>query len=179
MLAEWDEEVVTVSRQYLGAVHRDAFADPRLELRIGDGFAHVREATERYDLVLLDLTDPDTPAAKLYTADFFAACRRLLNPGGAMVLHIGSPVFTPERVRETVAALGRAFATVRCYGLYIPLYGAYWGMAVASEGLDPPALGREEAAARIEARGLDGLRYYNGDVHGALFALPNYYRELV
>ncbi len=28
-------------------------------------------------------------------------------------------------------------------------------------------------------RGVGDLQYYNADVHGALFALPNYYRKLV
>lgn len=179
VLAELDGDVVEVSRKYFDAVHHGAFDDPRLDLRIGDGFAYVRSTTDRYDLVLLDLTDPDTPAASLYSAGFFAACKRVLSPGGAMVLHIGSPVFAPDRVARSVSELGNVFELVRCYGLYIPLYGAYWGMAVASDSLDPVAVGRQVLQARLSERGLGRLHYYNEDVHGALFALPNYYRELV
>lgn len=32
---------------------------------------------------------------------------------------------------------------------------------------------------RLAARGVTDLQYYNADIHGALFALPNYYRKLV
>jgi spermidine synthase len=64
-------------------------------------------------------------------------------------------------------------------GLYIPLYGAYWGLAVASDELDPCTLAETEVAQRIAARGLDRLEYYNEATHRALLALPNFYRRLL
>lgn len=179
VVAELDAEVVDIARKYLAEVHHDVFADPRMETRIGDGFAFVRDTEERFDLVVLDLTDPDTPATSLYSAEFFAMCRRVLKPGGALTLHLGSPVFAPERVQAIAGALQATFGIVRCYGLYIPLYGAYWGLAVASDSLDPLFTSRDEVARRLRQRGIDDLRYYNEDVHGALFALPNFYRELL
>ncbi len=179
VVAELDAGVVEVSRQYLEAVHHGVFSDPRLELRIGDGFAYMRQTDERYDLVLLDLTDPETPAGPLYTAEAFASVKRVLNPGGALVLHLGTPVFEPEQVRRIAADLRASFAGVHCYGLYIPLYGAYWGLAVAADALDPTAISRSVVADRLAERGIRDLQYYNADVHGALFALPNYYRALL
>lgn len=179
VIAELDADVVAAAKQYLPAVHHDAFADPRLEVKIGDGFAYLDATQDRYDLVLFDLTDPDTPAASLYTATSFARARRVLDPGGALVLHIGSPIFHPERVRGILAELRQVFSSVHCYGLYIPLYGAYWGLAIASDGLNPPALDAATIAQRLGERRIGDLRYYNAAVHGALFALPNFYRELV
>lgn len=179
VIAELDAEVVRVAKQYLGEVHRGVFDDPRLTVRIGDGFQHVRETAERYDLALLDLTDPETPAGSLYTREFFAQVKNVLNPGGAIVLHIGTPVFEPEQVRRITADLRASFATLRCYGLYIPLYGAYWGLAVAADELDPLALEAATVAERLTRRNIGALGYYNAEVHGALFALPNFYRELV
>lgn len=179
VLAELDAGVMEVSRQYLEAVHRGVFSDPRLELRIADGFEYMRQTNARFDLVLLDLTDPETPAGPLYTDEAFAAVKRVLNPGGALVLHLGTPVFEPEQVRRIVSDLRASFARVQCYGLYIPLYGAYWGLAVASDDLDPIAISRSVVADRLTERGIRDLQYYNADVHGALFALPNYYRALL
>lgn len=178
VMAELDPEVVRIARQHLRSVHRGALDDPRLELRIGDGFEFIRESGERFDLIVLDLTDPDTPAQRLYTREFFAMARRALAPGGAISLHLGSPVFQPERVRALLADLHAVFPIVRPLGLYIPLYGAYWGLAVVSDTLDPRALQADTVAARLEARGIDGLELYNAEMHGALFALPNFYRRL-
>jgi spermidine synthase len=127
--------------------------------------------------VLLDLTDPETPAGSLYTEAFFQSLQRVMNPGAAVVLHLGTPVYEPAQVRALVQTLRRVFAKVHCFGLYVPLYGAYWGFAMASATLDPTTVARAHVERRVAA--LPDLRYYNPDVHYALFALPNFYRELV
>jgi len=148
-------------------------------VRIGDGFEFVRSTDERFDLIVFDLTDPDTPAGRLYTAEFFALARRVLNPGGAIALHIGSPIYQPERVRRLLSDLSSVFRIVRPFGLYVPLYGAYWGLAIASDTLDPTLLGADEAERRLGERGIGDLMLLNGDVHQALFALPNFFRTLL
>lgn len=179
VIAELDAEVVAVAREHLAAIHRGSLDDARVEIAIGDGLAYVRHTAERFDLVLLDLTDPETPAGPLYTESFFRELKGVLEDGSAIVLHLGTPVFEGEQVSRLARELSRVFGRVACYGLYIPLYGAYWGLAVASDELDPRSLAREEVAHRLRRRGISGLAYYNADVHGALFALPNFYRDLV
>jgi spermidine synthase len=183
VIAELDAKVVELSRRHLHAVHHGALDDARVEVRIGDGMKYVHEdgpaAGERYDLIVLDLTDPVGPAEALYSADFFSACKALLSEGGALTLHIGTPVFQPERVRELVDHLRRVFAKLRPYFLYIPLYGSLWGMACASDTLDPAALGAEEVDRRLAARAIGELQHFNGAVHCAQFALPNHLRALL
>lgn len=179
LLVELDEAVSRISRAHLGQIHRGAFSDQRLELVHADGESYLQNSTEQFDLILLDLTDPDTPARRLYSHDFFASVRRRLMAGGAMSLHIGSPVFHPERFARLVRDLSSVFATVRPYSLYVPLYGTQWGMAIASDTLDPLVLSPDLAEQRLRERQLDSLQYYNGDVHRALFALPNYVRKLL
>ncbi len=183
VLVELDEKVIDIARVHLQSVHRGALDDPRLHIRPGDGLAYVHQhapaAGEKFDLIVLDLTDPVGPAEALYSTDFFHACRRLLSPGGAITLHIGAPVFQPQRVADLVAALRAVFAQVRPYFLYIPLYGSLWGMACASDTLDPAALSAAEIERRIAARKISLLQHYNGDIHCAQFALPNHLRTLL
>lgn len=178
-LAELDAEVVQVAREHLQAIHKGALDDPRVAIHIEDGAAYVEHTEDRFDLVLLDLTDPETPAGPLYTTAFFERVRRVLAPGGALVLHLGAPFFEDAQVRSLGARLGEAFEVVRGYGLYIPLYGAYWALAVASQTLDAKAVDTATVQKRLDARGLDDLQYYNAEVHGALFALPNHHRRLM
>jgi spermidine synthase len=178
-LAEIDSAVIDVARKYLSAVHGGALDDPRLTLKVGDGFAYVRGATERFDLIVLDLTDPGGPSELLYTADFYRACAARLNPGGAMTLHIASPIAHPDRICTTLAGLREAFPLVTPYLTSIPLYGGLWMMACASATLDPRSLSAEEVDHRIAERGLTRLQYYNGDTHRAALALPNFVRALV
>ena len=179
VLAELDEAVIRASQAQLQAVHRNVWDDPRLHLRIGDGMAFIDSTDERFDLLLLDLTDPDTPAGSLYEPVALQRMQRVLAPGGALVLHLGSPVFHPERVQAIASSLRGVFPQVHCYGVYVPLYGAYWGMAVCSHSLDAQAVTAEQVQQRLQARGVADLQYYNAQVHGALFALPNYYAALL
>lgn len=177
-LAEIDLAVVDLARKYFGSVHRGSLDDPRLALRIGDGFAFVRDTDESYDLIVLDLTDPGGPSLELYTADFYRACAARLTPSGAMTLHIASPVAHPDRIRQTLVGLRAAFPVVVPYLVSIPLYGGMWMMACCSSGLDPRRMTAVEVERRIAQRGLGGLRYYNGDMHRAALALPNFVRSI-
>jgi len=178
-MAELDPAVVEVSRAQFGAVHHGVFDDPRLKLTVGDGLAYLRSTPVRYDLVSMDLTDPVGPSVELYSPATFALAKGAMAPGGALTLHIGSPWFHPERVRQTLASLRQVFAVVAPYFAYIPIYGSIWGFATASDTLDPRGISPAEAERVIAARGLKDLRYYNGEVHRALFALPNYVKPLV
>ena len=72
-LAEIDAAVVDISRKHLRSVHRGSLDDPRVALRIEDGFAYVRGTAEKFDLIVLDLTDPGGPSTPLYTVDFYRA----------------------------------------------------------------------------------------------------------
>ena len=183
VIVELDDKVVEISRRYLHEVHHGALDDPRVEIRIVDGLQYVYNdgpaAGARYDLIVLDLTDPVGPAAALHTAAFFAACRALLAEGGALSLHLGTPVYQPERVQALVRGLRSVFACVRPYFLYIPLYGSLWGLACASDAVDPAALSAAEVDHRLSARAIVGLQHLNGPVHSAQFALPNHLRALL
>ncbi len=178
-IAELDAEVINIARRHLQNVHHNAFDDPRVKLHIGDGFEFMNESRSAYDLITLDLTDPDTPAHRLYSRDFFELAAARLAPGGAMTLHIGSPIFSASRVQAIVRDLRAVFTEVHIMGLYVPLYGSYWGMAVVSQTLNPRKTSAGQVARTLEARQLKNLNYYNPDIHSALFALPNFYQTLV
>jgi spermidine synthase len=178
-LVEIDLAVVDIARKYFGAVHGGVLDDPRLTLKIEDGFAYVRNATAVYDLIVLDLTDAGGPSAELYTPDFYRACAARLAPTGALTLHIASPVAHPERIRATLAHLRAAFANFVPYPVSIPLYGGMWMMASCSATLDPRTLTALQVDRRIAQRRLADLKYYNGDMHRAALALPNFVRALV
>ena len=183
VLVELDEKVIELARKYFPAVHRGALDDPRLELRVQDGLDYVRRVApaegRKFDLVVLDLTDPVGPAAALYQEEFFRACKALLTEGGALSLHVGAPDHQPERVRELLRRLRAVFACVRPHLHYIPLYGANWMLACASDALDPVSLDPATVDARIAERGLGELRYLDGETYRARLVLPRYLREIV
>jgi spermidine synthase len=178
-MAELDPDVIEISKSQFAKVHNHVFDNPRLLVTVGDGLAYLRETAARYDIIAMDLTDPVGPSMELYSPATFALAKRAMAPGAALTLHLGSPFSHPDRVRATMANLRQVFARVTPYFVHIPLYGSIWGFAIASDALDPKAVTPEEIDARLGQRGVGDLQYYNGEIHRAVFALPNYVRKLV
>ncbi len=172
VVAELDPEVVRLTGDYLPEVRGGAFDDPRVELVIGDAAAFVARTTERFDLVVFDLTPPDSPAAGLYTPAFYDRLKHAMTDDALVSLHLGSPWHHAARVAALLESLRTSFAFVRPLAAYVPLYGSLWLMAVASDRLDPAAMDAATLRARMATRGIEGLRLYDADLHAALFALP-------
>ncbi|RID98300.1 polyamine aminopropyltransferase [Simplicispira hankyongi] len=179
VLAELDAEVIAMARAWLGGIHHGALDNPRVDIRLGDARVLIEAGGERFDQIVLDLTDPFGPALDLYTVEFYQACRKRLAPGGVLSLHLGSPIHLPGSMARIAASLRAAFPIVRPYLQYVPLYGTLWCMAMASESTDPALLDAAAVDARIAERGLADLQLYNGAVHQALLAQPNFVRHLL
>jgi len=180
VVAELDEAVVRMAREHLTEVHRGALDDPRVQLVMGDAaryVATIASTAERFDLVVFDLTPPDSPAAGLYTTAFYAQLKAVLAPCAMLSMHLGSAQFHLDRAAALVRDLRRSFEIVDVMSAFVPLYGSQWLMAVASDTLDCASLFKHDIEARLLARGVDGLRYYDAALHPGLFALPRNVRD--
>jgi spermidine synthase len=174
VIAELDPAVIALTREWLPALHAGALTDPRVKIVLGDAADFVQRwqpADGAFDLIIFDLTDPDTTAAPLFTADFFRACQRLLGPQGALSLHLGSPLWQRAQIETLLGRLREVFARVTPIFPTIPLYGGLWSMAVASATLDPLILPPAQLAARIESLPGD-LRLISPSQYHALLACP-------
>jgi spermidine synthase len=178
VLVELDGKVVDIAKEHFAAIHRGVFDNPRLKLLIEDGLKYLSETKEKFDHIALDLPDPIGPATALYEEAFFRDCKRALAPGGILTLHMGSPWSRPERVKLLYARLAKMFKIARPYTMFIPLYGCLWSMCACSDSTDVAATNAGEIDIRIGNRALSQLQYYNGATHQALFALPNFVRDL-
>lgn len=172
VVAELDAAVVSMAREHLQDVHRGALDDARVQLVIGDAARFVETTTERFDLVIFDLTPPDSPASELYTASFYERLKSVLTPRAILSMHLGSAQFHLERAATLVRGLRERFSMVQVMSAFVPLYGSLWLMALASDTLDAASLFKHDVDERLAARGIDALRYYDAALHPALFALP-------
>lgn len=184
VLCELDQAVITVAREHFQSVHHDVFSNPKLNVHIGDGCQFVQDCggqgdKQQFDLIYLDLTDPAGEDEALYTEAFYADCKRALQTGGALTLHIGSPFSHPARVKNSIENLRRVFQIVTPYFVHIPTYGAVWGFTVASDSLDIASVSAAELNQGIVQRAIQHRQFYNGEVHHAMLALPEYIRKLI
>ncbi|MFF9814360.1 polyamine aminopropyltransferase [Streptomyces sp. NPDC014006] len=110
-IVELDPEVVRLARTdpALARLNDHVYGDPRLAVTTADAFGWLRTAPSgSYDVVIADLPDPGiTASTKLYSQEFYGLARRVLAPGGRLVVHAG-PVAARPRVFWTVESTLRA-----------------------------------------------------------------------
>jgi spermidine synthase len=173
-MVEIDGEVVRVSREFTPSICGDAFEDPRAELIIGDGVKYLRETTERFDVILVDSTDPVGPAADLFGERFYRDVVRVLGPGGIVVTQGGSPLVMLDELQTSVALFRRVFPVVRTYVSCVPIYpGVLWSFTAASATRDPADAAPDAIRARLRDMG-HPTGWYTAATHQAAFALPNW-----
>jgi spermidine synthase len=176
---EIDVAVVSAARRHLGAINAPVFEDERFHLKIEDGVRFVDGLDERFDVVLVDSTDPIGPGARLFSAEFYRNIRRCLRVRGILAVQAGVPFLQRDAFASTVSNLSSVFKFAGCYLLASPSYiGGHLAIGWASDSvrLDRPAADRLEQ--RVAKSGLS-LRYYSSAMHQAAFVLPPYIAEPV
>ncbi|NKZ03866.1 polyamine aminopropyltransferase [Actinomadura latina] len=141
-LVELDPEMLHLARTYkpIVSLNHRSFEDPRVRTVAADAFSWLRGLDEQFDAVIVDMPDPDdVSTAKLYSVEFYGMVRRILAPGGRMVVQSGSPYFAPKSfwsIQKSIAAAG--FATSP-YHVDVPSFGD-WGFVLAAPAKEAPAL---------------------------------------
>ena len=170
VLCEIDSVVVESCKKYVPTISY-GLDDHRVDIRIEDGAAYVKDNPGTFDLILVDSTDPVGPAKVLFEPAFFESVKSGIKPGGIAVFQTESPMFMLDTFVEAVAKLAQVFgkdctfpyfATVPCYP------GGLWSFTLCSDTHNPIT----EAPEQMDGTLLKELEYYNTDVHRAAFATP-------
>ncbi|MCC5877394.1 MAG: polyamine aminopropyltransferase [Candidatus Sumerlaeia bacterium] len=178
VMVEIDGMVVEQCRRHFPAL-AGGFNDPRTELIIGDGVAHVNQAPDAsYDVVLVDGTDPLGPGEGLFNSDFYSHVSRILTEDGLTATHTSeNPLIKPWVVETLVKKLAGIFPNTCLFRSEIPIYHTgSWYFALGSKGNDP----------RTSSFPVDRFlkhatprNYYNEAIHRAAFAMPSHVEELL
>ena len=169
-MVELDPAVVELAKAFLPGISRGAFDAPRTELIFGDGVRFVADTDRRFDVVIIDSTDPLGPGEVLFTEAFYADCRARLRPGGILVAQSGNPFVERARLAACLARLGGAFRDTSFILTSVPSY--LGGPFVFAWGCDDAGR-RALSAEQLGARPLpSGLRCYTPAVHAAAFVHP-------
>lgn len=178
-MVEIDASVVEMAKQHLPNHSAGAFDDPRLELVIADGAKYVAETDRRFDVIIIDSTDPIGPGAVLFTEEFYAGCRRCLTDGGVLVTQNGVPFLQGEELTQSHRHFRKLFRDAAFYVMPVPTYnGGFMALGWATDDAALRQTPVAKIAAAYDAAGLD-TRYFNPEIFAAAFALPNDIRRLM
>jgi len=174
-LVDIDEQVTHVSLRFFSSLSAKFFSE-KVNCFFEDGVKYVQSRADKYDLIIVDSTDPISVGEGLFTLEFYKNCFNLLSKRGILVAQSESPIWTPNIVKGISKKLKSVFPKVYYYAASIPTYpSGYWAFSFATNGMHPINDFNEK---RFSESNLT-LRYYNKEIHRASFALPNFFQELV
>ncbi|REK76821.1 polyamine aminopropyltransferase [Paenibacillus paeoniae] len=169
---EIDAKVVEYSKMFLPEI-ASAYDDDRAELIIGDGFMHILNSENEYDIILIDSTEPVGPAANLFTKGFYAGIFKALKEDGIFVAQTDNPWFKADLIRNAIKDTREYFSVTRLYTCNIPTYpSGMWTFTLGSKRHDPIAVSKD-TITDVDSS------YYTADIHHASFVLPKFVQDLL
>jgi spermidine synthase len=176
VMVDLDGELVEVCRRHLPSFHEGAFDDPRTSLVFADGRVWLADQPGgAFEVIIWDLPEPldEGPASLLFTREMFALARRKLAPGGLLAVQSGSGSMHGRLMADINATLRAVFHRVTAYTAFVTSFMDLYGFHVAG-GEDFVWPDASQAAARLSARGVAGVRWYAPEFGAALPHLPRW-----
>jgi len=175
VLLEADSAVIETSKQFFPRV-ASALDDSRVEVRIEDGNQYLREAAqESFDIIFID------SSIAAFDDAFNKNCLRVLSENGLLIAQSASPAGSPNEFKDTYKKYYNLFGSekVHCYSVEAPTHSTgLLTFSYCSKGNIHPVRGLNEKRADDFSLNQD-LKYYNPEMHKAVFAVPNYVRDML
>jgi spermidine synthase len=176
-MVEIDPMMVEVCKKYLPQT-ACGFEDPRLNIHYEDGLKFIRACQDKYDLIIVDSTDPFGPGEGLFTREFYGNCFKALHSDGIMVNQHESPFYTEDAIacQRAHRRIVESFPISRVYQAHIATYpSGHWLFGFASKKYHPV---KDLDAKRWNSYGLK-TKYYTTKLHAGAFLLPAYVEEML
>ena len=175
VMVEIDEMVVNACKEFIPQTSKD-LDHPKMDLKIADGVKFVKETDEKFDVIMVDSTDPIGPAQPLFGAEFYQDIYNCLSDDGIVVSQGESPWHESVMQNKLLDILSQKFPVVRLYNFMNLTYpGGLWSFTYASKGLHPL---NDFDEKRVKDSGLE-FTYYNTETHRASFSQPEFIRKRV
>lgn len=169
---EIDQKVIEYSKIFLPSISI-GYEDPLVDIIVGDGFLHIHENKAKYDVILVDSTEPIGPSAKLFEQGFFQGIYESLKEDGIFVAQSDNPWFKPDLIKTVFQDVFEIFPITRLYTANIPTYpSGLWSFTLGSKEYDP-------LQVEVEIPQDMELSYYTANIHYAAFQLPRFMQELI
>lgn len=133
-LVDLDPAVLRLAQEEprVSDVNDSAFDDPRVDAIADDAFSWLRDNQDEFDVVLVDMPDPDSEStAKLYSAEFYGLVRQAMADDARLAVQGGSPYFAPQAFWCIEATMREVGLHTVPYEVSVPSFGE-WGFHLAT-----------------------------------------------
>jgi spermidine synthase len=177
---EIDASVVEFAREHFPEFTKPVLGNARFDLVIDDGMKYVARTDRRFDVIIVDSTDPIGPGKVLFSQKFYAACKRCMTAGAVLVAQRGVPIFQSGELTAGTRKFRKLFADGYCYVAAIPTYvGGHMAMGWATDNVKLRHATVRTIAARYDKASRFPTKYWTPEVHVAAFALPRFIADKV
>lgn len=167
ILCEIDQWVIDVSKKFLPFIS-SGFDDHRVEVIVWDGAKYVRTTEKKFDVIIIDSSDPIWPAESLYKEEFYKELKTLLTDDGAITLQWESLFLHQDLAKKLSSQMMKLFTYAKYAQIYTPTYpGGSIGLLTCSDTRNPSKPSRE-----VDEDIQKELQYYSPEMHEAAFILP-------
>ncbi|MFX1325504.1 MAG: hypothetical protein ACFE8N_11135 [Promethearchaeota archaeon] len=187
-LIELDSYVIKFCQKHFKHLLRDTATHPQLTIRIQDGNEYIKETSNSYDLVYIDLPD-DKKNCKFADQDkFYIDLKNLLTPNGILTAQTGNGdcFYFSQRVRKIKKILSqhnrkrsieyfrifsRHFKNYIQYRQYIPSFFGSWAFTMGSDEINFSETNYKDITQNYsQIRG--NSFFYSPEFHRGIFFQP-------
>ena len=118
---EIDEEIIKVSKKFLPQI-ACGFDDPRISIHIEDGSRFINKQKNRYDVIIVDSSDPIGPGEKLFEKPFYQGLKNALRENGIIATQGESFFIHKEYVKNLVKITKQLFPVQAYSFMLVPTY---------------------------------------------------------
>lgn len=104
VMVEIDAMVIDACIEFIPQTSSE-LSNPKLELIVGDGVEYVANTKKKFDVIIVDSTDPIGPAAPLFGTEFYQNIKNILTDDGIVVSQAESPFILPRLKRDCLKLL--------------------------------------------------------------------------
>ena len=171
ILCEIDEWVIDVSKKYFPTIS-SWFDNKKAQIVVWDWSEYIKQNEEKFDVVIVDSSDPIWPANTLFTEQFYSNIKDRLNTWWVIAIQWESLFLHRNLALNLKKVMWSLFKFTDYSQVHVPTYP--WGnigLLICSDIIDVKKPSRE-----ISMNLQNSLKYYSSDIHKASFVLPPSYK---
>lgn len=171
VLCEIDSEVINASMKYFPEISF-WLKNKKTEIFIWDWAEYIQNTKEKFDVIIVDSSDPIWPANSLFNEKFYTKLSWILNKYWVLAIQWESLFLHHDISVSLHKIMKKIFKNSKYCQVHVPTY-PWWniGLLISSNIYDVSKITRN-----IDFELKKSLKYYSKEVHEASFVLPKAYK---
>ncbi len=170
-LIEIDKKIISCSKKYLFKIHKNSFNDKRVNIIYDNGINFIKKNNKKFDIIIIDGTDPVGQGKNLFTKNFYTNCNKSLTKNGIIVTQSGT-ILQKKQIINNLYCIKKIFNFAGLYQANVPTY--YGGNIFFIWASKKNNLKKINFNNLYKKLNLYKFKYYSPKIHINSFILPKF-----